>query len=208
MSSAFPSLQPEHKWRAVAWGYVVFAAGYTLTGSVHFREPQPLPLLAIDRLIPFIPWTMIVYQSQFLFLFVCFWLHHQSQTITRTFHRMAVACAISFTTFLIFPTIFPRTYPDPQGWLAGMYQTLHAIDAPTNCFPSLHVALAFLAALGVMEEHGWRSIWTLVWALAITLSTLTTKQHYAVDLAGGFLVVLAAVGVVKGLKGHKGHKGT
>jgi membrane-associated phospholipid phosphatase len=74
------------------------------------------------------------------------------------------------------------------------------MDTPANCCPSLHVSTAFLTAFifidsssegGVRRERrGYLAIY-LVWAFAIAVSTLTTKQHYLVDVVTGFVLALA-----------------
>ncbi|HEY6402922.1 MAG TPA: phosphatase PAP2 family protein, partial [Blastocatellia bacterium] len=65
------------------------------------------------------------------------------------------------------------------------YRFLYSIDSAANCFPSLHVALAWLSALGLRDERRRAGALAMVWAALISISTLTTKQHYFADLVGG-----------------------
>jgi membrane-associated phospholipid phosphatase len=86
----------------------------------------------------------------------------------------------------------PRPDPAAAGAFAPLYRALHRVDVATNWFPSLHVALAWLA-VGGYASHGWRARATATTgALAITLSTLTTGQHLLVDVAGGLLTAALA----------------
>jgi hypothetical protein len=66
------------------------------------------------------------------------------------------------------------------------------MDQPGNTFPSIHVGHAFLLAFMVANElPDEEAEARLLWAILISLSTLTTKQHYFVDIAGGLLVAEA-----------------
>jgi len=63
------------------------------------------------------------------------------------------------------------------------------------------------SAVLVYREQPKRFWWFLAWAVAIALSTLTTKQHYVVDVASGtVLAVMATVLVdfVGGLRKRPG----
>ena len=72
------------------------------------------------------------------------------------------------------------------------YRLVYGADVPTNWFPSLHVALAALAAAGLAAHGRWTGIGAVVGALLTAASTLTTKQHYVVDAVGGLVVAAAA----------------
>jgi membrane-associated phospholipid phosphatase len=51
----------------------------------------------------------------------------------------------------------------------------------------MHVASAVLAALPFRERQPRLFVVFLIWAAAIGVTTITTKQHYAIDvLAGAF----------------------
>jgi hypothetical protein len=61
------------------------------------------------------------------------------------------------------------------------------IDAPTNCFPSLHVGFTTLAVLSVGSRL---RLFYGLWALAVFASVITTKQHYLWDIGGGVFCAL------------------
>jgi membrane-associated phospholipid phosphatase len=138
-----------------------------------------------------------VYLSQFAFLFLVLLALRKAESISRTVYSIALASGAAFLIFLIFPTEFARPQPSGAGLTGRAFACLHALDAPTNCFPSLHVALAWLAALGVADEHRRLRAAGYAWAACITLSTLTTKQHCFVDIVGGVMLALVCRSVVR-----------
>jgi membrane-associated phospholipid phosphatase len=177
-----------HRGRAILFGYLLFCVFYLGAAKIALHDPLPLAPSAIDRAIPFLPWTLAVYLSQFAFLFLSLWLQTDSRALTRVFAALAVATVLSCAIFVVRPTTIPRP---PVRSVA--FDALWLFDVPTNCFPSLHVALATIAAAC---WPGRRSL-AAAWAAAIALSTLTTRQHYAIDVVGGVGVAAAALIAVR-----------
>lgn len=174
-----------HRGRAILLGYLLFCLFYLGAARFGLRAPRLLQPSAVDRAIPFLPWTIAVYLSQFAFLFLALWLQTNSRALTRTFAAIAVATILSCAIFVVWPTAITR--PPVRN---AAFDALWLFDVPMNCFPSLHVALAAIAA-SFWPRRRWPAA---IWAAAIALSTLTTKQHYAVDVLGG--VGAAAVAIV------------
>jgi membrane-associated phospholipid phosphatase len=69
---------------------------------------------------------------------------------------------------------------------------VRGVDAATSCVPSLHVADSMLAAFLMRRERPKLFPWLMTWAVAIAVSTLTTKQHYLVDVLTGIALALVA----------------
>ena len=152
--------------------YLVFCLFYLGAAAIDLRPPQLLQPSLIDRAIPFLPWTIAVYLSQFAFLFLTL----RWQRDARVYVPMAVATLISCAIFVLYPTTIARPAVD-----SAAFDGLWLFDVPENCFPSLHVSLAIIAA-----AYWPRARWIgIAWAIAIAVSTMTTKQHYFVDVAGG-----------------------
>lgn len=158
-------------------------------------DARTLPLSAMDMAVPFQPAWTAVYQSLYLMMpAAAFWA--DSADALRRYARGFVALSlVGFAVFVAFPVEGPR----PQQETSGLYALLVRYDAPRNCFPSLHVALAAYSALFAHVVWGKRGAAAAVlglaafaWTAAISYSTLATKQHYAVDLPPGLLLALAA----------------
>jgi membrane-associated phospholipid phosphatase len=69
-----------------------------------------------------------------------------------------------------------------------LWQALLTVDRPVNCVPSLHVANASVCAFALRQEGTEWRYGAPVWLALIVLSTLTTKQHFFIDIAAGVLL--------------------
>jgi hypothetical protein len=178
MKITLPVIDRRRKWIAAVIWYAAFCAIYTLTGRYHLRSPSPLALWPPDRLIPFVDWTVWIYASQLLFLCGCYLGVNSAAAISRIVYTVSLASLLAFCVFLIYPIEFPRSATANNEAAASAFRFLYSVDSASNCFPSLHVALAWLSALGVRDERRKAGALALVWAALISISTLTTKQHY------------------------------
>jgi len=180
--------------RAAMWFITGFIAlsGYGLAKLEPFATPVELSLLAIDDAIPFLPWTIWLYGTVTWASFVA-WMQVPDRTsIARLFFTLVTAAAVCWCFFLLWPTTYPRElFPLPAVDTATVreFADLRAADSPTNCFPSMHVALAWGLALtwaGYLKRW-WSRPLPIVWAVVVSACTLTTKQHYFIDVPAGFV---------------------
>lgn len=193
-----PLIEPKRKVLVAALGYVAFCLLYTLTGNVHMRPPVVLAPSPLDERVPFLAWTVWVYHSQFFFLAFVIVTIKRRENFSRTFYSMSLASLLSFLIFVLYPTTLPRTMPTGAGLTAKAFDVLYAIDAATNCLPSLHVSLAWLASVGMLHEEKRLGLLACVWAMLITVSTMTTKQHYLVDVVAGLALAAVCRTMLKG----------
>lgn len=189
-------LQLGKVWAQWLAGGVVMLSGYQLCKLHPFGPPRLLPLTALDRAIPFLPWTVWIYGTVSAATLAAWITVPDRAAARRLFLTLALASCVCWVFFALFPTTYPRElYPltDGDGATLRELARLRAADDPSNCFPSLHVALASSLAL---TWRGWLRGWAralpIAWAAAVSLCTLTTKQHYVADVFGGFAVGAAA----------------
>jgi len=76
-----------------------------------------------------------------------------------------------------------------------MVYLTYQVDGSSNTFPSGHVAFAWIMFLGAAHSEAAKRIQGLqalylLWAIGISLSTLTLKQHYIVDVFSGIFLAL------------------
>jgi membrane-associated phospholipid phosphatase len=152
-----------------------------------------MPELALDRAVALQPAWILVYWSQWVFSFLPVFVVRGQELRRRTVLAYLTIVIIAYVGFLLYPTLGPRpARVDGGGFFAWSMRALYDFDPPYNCFPSLHVAYSFLAALTSYRMHRRLGLAALVWAVLIAISTLYTKQHYAVDVFAGMVMAYGA----------------
>jgi fatty acid desaturase len=150
----------------------------------------------MDALIPFVPAAALVYVTYALLLPALIAFARHRQYFGEAF-AIAMSCGLANALVYNFvPTRIAERTPAPEGSLLAIIQSL---DTPLGAMPSGHVALpatVFTAALVISRwpHRGadalcWRRTAAAfgVWTAAIAASTLLTKQHVLIDVAGGLL---------------------
>ncbi|MEM9182113.1 MAG: phosphatase PAP2 family protein [Pseudomonadota bacterium] len=171
--------------------------GYLLIASFTDAQTAHSPKLAVDAWIPLVPAWVLVYGTVYFYLILVPLLVIQpADLVERTVRAYLTVWLLSFTGFLLFPTIAPRPEDfEGTGFAAWGLEFLYQADPPHNCFPSLHVAHSFVSALAVSrvrQDLGWIAV---ICAALVAVSTLFTKQHFFVDLVAGVLLALFAYAV-------------
>ena len=188
------TLLAQKLWMALGLNLLVSIPYFALQHVV-LRPVTWVPASALDRAIPFSETSVWLYQSLYLLMPVAPMLMIHATQLRRYALGMLTMSLGANVVFLAFPTTIVR--PDPAG-ASTVYRTLVHYDAPLNAFPSLHAAFAIFSALcciAISREMrlacGWSAA-AWLWALAILYATLATKQHVALDLAGGALLAALA----------------
>lgn len=181
-----------YKFILVVIFLLAFGFLYMCPNAFPLFTPRYLPLFGIDRVTPFMPWTFLIYVSDYgLILLVVALLRRKDQI--QAFARMAfgvLACCGAF--FWLWPTMYPRpAYPAVENpVIAMLMQFILTTDPPHNCFPSMHVALTGVAAWASRYVGRLTHLIFWLWTVSIFVSTLTTKQHYVLDILGGIVVMI------------------
>jgi membrane-associated phospholipid phosphatase len=191
MLLTLPIINQNNKGRSIIIGYFLFCLFYLSAGYIHLITPKILIQNVIDQHIPFMAWTIWIYLSQFFILFLALWIDYDDVQRTITYYAFLLAIFIAFVFFLIFPVEMPRHLINSTGITAFLWHSLYFNDVATNCFPSLHSADAALAANALIKTKNWRWLFP-AWAAAICISTLTTKQHYCIDVVAGLLLAIGS----------------
>lgn len=195
-----PLIHGSRRWPAFLLGYAGFSALYVLVGRLHWHTPILLPTSFIDRAVPFLDWTLLIYFSHYLLPVLALWLSPDDEERSRCFYAMVLASSTAFLIFALWPTMVSRPWNPglmEGGHFQAMWAMLYAVDTPSNCLPSLHVALATLSAAALFRRGGFWKPLVCVWALAVSLSTLTTKQHLAIDAVTGLLLAVLVMSIAK-----------
>ncbi len=165
---------------------VTYCVFYIYPNVRPWSSPEYLSMLPLDLAIPFVPWTFAIYLSDYLLALVTIIILDDVDSFN-SYSRMCFTGLIICGGFFFFlPTSYPRPpYPEVSNPLiAGLMQLVNVADTPNNCFPSMHVAMTGIAVWSVRGK-GLKLFWGLPSGRLRSFSTLTTKQHYFVDILAG-----------------------
>ena len=169
---------------------------YVFIGVANIGRRHYAPFTVVDDWIPLVPAWSIIYGALYLFLIVLpvMVIWHE-ELIRRTVRAYLLIWLTAYAFFLIYPTVAPRPDGDivpGAGFGAWGLRLLYDFDPNVNCFPSLHVAHSFVGAFAVWRLHARLGTIAIACAAVVGLSTLFTKQHYAVDVVAGFALAFVA----------------
>ncbi len=171
--------------------WVVLATLFIFYGLYLVVNQWPLERYKIffmpcEEKIPFLPWTIFIYLSLF-FQAVIFLKYLPEKLFWKTMVLGFVILAVHLAFFILIPARYPReSYPSDNIVL----KLFRIIDTSGNCLPSLHVSCAILFAncYCLWKESKFKKVIACIWSVLIILSTLTTKQHYILDILAGIIV--------------------
>jgi len=178
---------------ALGWNQLIYYSAIWISESHHHYDMTT----NIDRAVPFLPWTTGIYFGCYLLWIANYFLCAADKNTTRRdrfFSADALSKLMCFVLFVLVPTTNIRPEVVGDTFWDALTRHLYHIDSPVNLFPSIHCLVSWLCWVGVRDRkdvpavHRWFS---LAVAIAVCISTLTTKQHVIVD-------VLAGVGLAEG----------
>lgn len=171
---------------------------------------------AVDRWVPAWPWTVYVYFTLYLWFPLTTALAPRGLRGIRALllHLQAevVLSLATYPIFLLLPTEITvrREMEELLGSTAGLthelFEYLYSVDSPWNAWPSLHVSTSLLMLFTCVhftrvkrDRHRWWrrgradvlfvALAVPAW-VALSLSIMTTKQHFFLDVWTGVLAGL------------------
>jgi hypothetical protein len=195
MSSETPPRTIGQNFRALFPIVILQTLVYTTLNQFQWRPSRPLPLTPVDEWFPFWPWTVFPYLLFFLVGFPVALLIQTDRVLYRAIRAYFFCLAMTIPVFVFWPTLCPR--PDlaalPPSWDVTAYRWLIAVDTPACSFPSMHVMLPAIVCWTVFAEGRWWAKWYAAALLLLSVTILTTKQHYAWDWLGGLAIAALAL---------------
>lgn len=158
----------------------------------------------LDAVIPYVPGAWPLYQSVYLLVFLPVRLYSRPEEMRRGAAANAACMAAAYALFLLYPVRdgapLAGAAPLAGSVLAGGNFAMLFDDRGMNCFPSLHVALATIAAICCARAD--RRLGILAWTLTalVALASLLLKRHYVLDLPAGLALGAGMYGLF--LRGH------
>ena len=148
---------------------------------------------SLDLRLPFVPQFLIVYFGCYIFWAVNYILaaRQEKEQVYRFFTADLISRCVCLIIFLAYPTTNTRPVIEGSGFWDLLAGWLYSIDAADNLFPSIHCLVSwfcFLAVKGQKKIPIWYKAVSFILAVLVFLSTLFTKQHVIVDVAGGIFL--------------------
>jgi membrane-associated phospholipid phosphatase len=145
----------------------------------------------LDRALPLVPAAVWAYVSWYPASLVLFFAGRQ--TLRRAYVSYLIAFAICLMCYAAFPVAIGRpSLLGTDGLSAALLATLYANDLPVNLLPSLHAAVATVL-FRLRPASAAPGALVAVWAAAVCVSCVLTKQHYVADVVAGALLGGAAL---------------
>lgn len=185
--------RPQEKVALVLVLFVLTFAGYYAVGLTASHEAAVTLRTPLDDAIPFVPAAMWLYTWVYSAMFYPAFVVRCPFLFRRAVLGYAIVVVVSLVAWVVYPvtslglraqveTIDPVSFP-----LWGL-KLNYTLDPPYNCFPSLHMSIATVAALSAAKA---RRLWGLLAvppALGIALAIALVKQHWVLDGVAGALL--------------------
>lgn len=147
----------------------------------------------LDRLIPVVPSSTIIYLGCYIFWVANYVLI--AQIGKEHFYQFQVADLLSrvvcFLIYIIMPTTNVRPYVENIGIFEKILNWVWSVDPAANLFPSIHCLVSWFCYIGIRGKEQiplWYQRFSLIFAILVCISTQLTKQHYLIDIVGGILL--------------------
>ena len=148
---------------------------------------------AADAVVPFLPWTILIYLGCYIFWIVNYALGclQDEEEAERFLCAECIGKLVCCACFLLLPTTNIRPEVLGTGFFDGAMRWLYQTDPADNLFPSIHCLTSWYCVAAVRKQKtipAWYKWLSVVMALAVCVSTLTTRQHVIPDVIAGVLV--------------------
>ena len=168
---------------------LVYAGSRMIAGGWYHHNIET----SLDRMLPFEPQFLVVYFGCYIFWIINYILiaRQDKKSVYQFFTADFLSRCICFVFFLAFPTTNTRPMITGRGFWDQAAQWLYSIDAADNLFPSIHCLVSWFCYIGIRDRKEipeWYKQVSLGIAVLVFISTLLTKQHVLVDVAGGVLL--------------------
>ncbi|MED2973888.1 phosphatase PAP2 family protein [Fictibacillus sp. B-59209] len=136
-------------------------------------------------IIPYLLWTLYIYGILIYFYF------KDKKTYFKTLFVYIAGLLVCYTVYSLFQTTVPRPLVAGSSFLESLVNRVYEMDAPYNCFPSIHCFSSYLL-VRVMRKAPFSTTWNrsmiTYFSVIIIVSTLMVKQHVILDVFAAFLL--------------------
>lgn len=168
--------------------FTYFGTRLFTSGWYHYNMTTRL-----DNRIPFLPCTIVIYLGCYLFWGVNYMLGctQDKQNACVFMWTEIIAKVVCLVCYIVIPTTNVRPLIEGTGIFEKAMMWLYSIDAADNLFPSIHCLSSWLCVIAVRNQERVPKVYkviSVILAVLVCISTLTTKQHVVVDVIAGVLL--------------------
>lgn len=173
----------------LVWNTLVYNGSRLITTDLyHHNLESPL-----DQLVPFLPWTVSIYLVCYLFWVANYVIavRQEEEEAWKFLGADFLAKMVCLFCFILLPSTNVRPEVGDSSLWCSVMKLVYRVDAADNLFPSIHCLVSWFCYIGVRKNPSiprWYSFFSLIFALMVCVSTLTTKQHVIVDTFAGVLL--------------------
>ena len=182
------------------WVAVLWFVGFNGTGKLLKPRARYLPdnwITAIDKKIPFFPYGFdAVYLLGYVLPFYPLLFVESKTQAWAVMFGYALTLMLSFLIFMFYPVKMKQHKHNPK---TPLMKFIYAYAPNSNCLPSVHCSYATLPFLAALIAHRPEAPIVGLVGLAVIVSTVFTKQHWAVDCLAGIAVAVFSMGFMYGL---------
>jgi membrane-associated phospholipid phosphatase len=164
-------------------GYALFTVSYLAINEFSVGRPAAALYLPGESSIPFIPEFEFLYVLGYLLPVYAVFRIPTATGVARFVWAFLLTLGVAYAVYLVFPVYLERPILEIDSPATYML-SLEYMDHSYNHFPSLHVALVWLAYLAGRSGMRYPRMYVAL-AAGMSVAPVFIKQHYAVDLAAG-----------------------
>lgn len=160
----------------------------------------------IDNKIPLISYSIIIYFGSYIWWVLSPFLMSKYISKKRYYQFITSAIIVHILTFVIF-VLFPTymvdrpTQIEVNNIFDKLINFMLTSDKPDNLLPSMHTTVSWLCVVPFLTNKEkvpiGIKIFQVVFAILVFISTLTTRQHYIIDVIVGIILVEIVFNIIK-----------
>lgn len=173
--------------------FVLTFAGYYAVGLTASTDTATTLRTRLDDAIPLVPAAMWLYTWVYSAMFYPAFVIRCPYLFRRACLSYAVVVVVSLVAWVAYPVTslglrVPVESIDPSSFETWGLKLNYTLDPPYNCFPSLHMSIATVAALSAARARRLWGLLAIPPALGIAAAIALVKQHWILDGVAGALL--------------------
>lgn len=174
---------------------VIYMIGFL---TLEYRTPSQIFITDtwIDQYIPFCEYFVIAYLLWFVFIALGFayFIFIDQSGFQRTCFYLFVGMSLVLIIYLVFPNgQNQRVALNNENIFQTLVSFIYSVDSPTNVCPSLHVYNSIMMCISLLKSeyiknHSYLSMFIIIIAFFISVSTVMIKQHAFIDVIAAIVL--------------------